>query len=132
MGFFEWNDKLDIGVQDMNREHKHLLGIMNRLFDRNQAKADRAEIKGLLKELGEYTVKHFGDEEKYFDSIKFPESEKHKLIHKDLLEKFGAHVAAFDKGGDLGDGFFAFLKMWLSGHIQGIDAKYGEFSKEKK
>ena len=132
MGILEWSDRLDIGVQDMNREHQHLLGIMNRLYDRNLAKAERAEIRGLLKELGDYTVKHFGDEEKYFDSIGFPDSQKHKLIHQDLLTKFTGHVAAFDKSGALDDSFFAFLKMWLSAHIQGVDMKYGEFSKGKK
>ena len=132
MGFFDWNDKLDIGVMAMNNEHKHLLAIMNRLFDRNEAKADKNELKGIIKELGEYTVKHFGDEEKYFDSINFPDSSKHKLIHKDLLEKFGGHVAAFEKSGQLDKSFFDFLKMWLSAHIQGVDAKYGQFSKAPK
>ena len=132
MSLLDWSKSLDIGVEAMNSEHKVLLAIMNKLYDRNEAKAERQELKGVLKELGDYTVKHFNDEEAFLLSIQFPDLEKHKLIHKSLLEKFGAHVADFTKSGVLEKSFFEFLKMWLSAHIQGIDMKYGEFAKTHK
>ena len=131
MSFFDWSDRLDIKVESMNREHRHLLEIMNRLFDANEQKADKSALKTLVKELGDYTVKHFADEEAYLASISFPDIEKHKFIHKDLLTKFGGHVANFEKAGTLDAGFFDFLKMWLNAHIQGIDMKYGEFANKK-
>ena len=37
MSFFDWSDRLDIMVESMNREHKLLLEIMNRLFGPNEA-----------------------------------------------------------------------------------------------
>ena len=132
MSLLDWSKSLDIGVDAMNSEHKVLLEIMNRLYDRNAAKAERQELKAILKELGDYTVKHFADEEAYLLSIQFPELEKHKLIHKSLLEKFGAHAADFSKSGVLENSFFEFLKMWLSAHIQGIDMKYGDYAKTHK
>ena len=131
MSFFEWSNKFDIHVDAMNKEHQHLIVIMNRLHAKYEAKGSKADIGPILKELGDYTVKHFADEERYLESIKFPDIEKHKLIHKDLLAKFGTHVANFEKDGALNNAFFDFLKMWLSAHIQGIDMKYGEFSKKK-
>jgi hemerythrin len=132
LSLLDWSKSLDIGVDAMNSEHKVLLAIMNKLYDRNEAKADRAELKALLKELGDYTVKHFTDEEAYLLSIQFPELEKHKLIHKSLLEKFAAHMTEFNKSGVLEESFFGFLKMWLSAHIQGIDMKYGDYAKTHK
>ena len=122
MSFIDWSSKFDIQVDAMNKEHKHLMDIMNRLHVKFEAKASKDD----------YTVKHFGDEERYLDSIQYPEAEKHKLIHKDLLAKFGTHKSNFDKSGVLEATFFDFLKMWLSAHIQGIDMKYGQFSKAKK
>ena len=129
MSLMDWSSSLDIGVQSMNREHQHLLVIMNKLYDRHEAKAQASELKSLLKELAEYTVKHFADEEAYFDSIEYPDSVKHKLIHKDLLSKFAIHQANFEKTGTLDQSIFAFLTMWLSAHIQGIDSKYGAHAK---
>ena len=132
MSFFDWSERLDIKVEPMNREHKHLLEIMNRLFDKNEKKAAKSELAPIVKELGDYTVKHFADEEAYLASINFPDIEKHKFIHKDLLTKFGGHAANFEKSGTLDASFFDFLKMWLNAHIQGIDMKYGEFANKKK
>ena len=129
MALLEWSDRLDIGVQEMNWEHQYLLDIMNRLYDRSSGSATPAEVGRILQELGDYTVKHFTHEEQYFESIGFPDSEKHKLIHLDLLSKFKSHVAQFESSGRLDDRFFSFLRMWLSAHIQGVDTKYGAFAK---
>jgi hemerythrin-like metal-binding protein len=125
----EWSSNLDVGVQNMNKEHQQLLSIMNKLYDRHQEKAPLIELKSLMNDLANYTVKHFQDEEAYFDSIGFPDADKHKLIHKDLLTKFGTHRSNFEASGTLDQSFFLFLKMWLSAHIQGIDSKYGVFAK---
>ena len=129
MSLLEWTKQLDIGVPAMNTEHMKLLEIMNRLYDRNEAKCEVPELRALLTELGAYTIKHFSDEEAYLATIEYPELAIHKLIHKDLLEKFGRHVTDFDVRGILDPAFFGFLKLWLSAHIQGVDMKYGAFSK---
>lgn len=129
MSLMEWSSNLDVGVHSMNSEHQQLLSIMNKLYDRHQAKASVSELKTLMNDLASYTVKHFQDEEAYLDSIAFPDADKHKFIHKDLLAKFGTHKANFEASGVLDQSFFLFLKMWLSAHIQGIDSKYGAFAK---
>ena len=132
MGFLDWSARFDIGVNEMNFEHQQLLKIMNHLYDRVQAQDSVADLALILKDLGDYTIKHFADEERYFDSIGFPGADTHKLIHKDLLAKFKAHVQQFEASGRIDASLFEFLKMWLSAHIQGIDVKYGEFSKLKR
>lgn len=131
MSFFEWTQKLDIGVGEMNDEHKVLIGLMNKLHDLNAKNAATWEIEKALTELGSYTTKHFSDEEAYMAKISYPGLTTHKIIHKDLLEKFGAHVEAFKTSQKLAPDFFSFLTIWLNAHIQGIDTKYGEFSKKQ-
>lgn len=129
MAYFEWTDKLDLGVDDMNNEHKELIRIMNKLYDRNSQGASKMELQNIISELAAYTVKHFSDEEKYMESIEFPDLKQHKLVHKNLLEKLGSFKENFDANEEkVGDDFFNFLKLWLAAHIQGIDMKYGKFS----
>lgn len=118
--------KLTVHVDAMDREHQTLITIMNKLYDRHGANAPAAELERLLKELGEYTVKHFADEERYMASIGYAGLESHKHIHADLLKTFTKHAEGFAKTKKLEDGFFHFLKMWLQAHIQGIDRRYGE------
>lgn len=133
MSFLNWGAALDLGVKSMNDEHKVLIDIMNRLYDRNKAGAPKSELEKIIIDLANYTTKHFADEEAYMASIQFPELTTHKIIHQNLLRSFGEQVDKFKAGdGKVSDGFFSFLKLWLTAHIQGIDMKYGTFSKGVK
>lgn len=125
MAVIVWSDKLDIGVPQMNEQHKQLIGIMNRLQLLHESSASRGEVSAELDSLAECTVNHFAAEEAYMESIDYSGLTTHKLIHKTLLTKFVEHKQAFDDGGDLSNAFFVFLKNWLTAHIQGIDKKYG-------
>lgn len=51
MSFFDWSDRLDIKVEPMNREHRHLLQIMNRLFDANEASSPTKRNKSQDRDL---------------------------------------------------------------------------------
>lgn len=131
MPFFVWSDdKLSLQVSQMDKEHKVLVEIMNSLFDRNEAKAPKSELQDLVDKLAAFTVKHFQNEEAYMASISFPSLETHKIIHKQLLARFGTFVDEFKLGdGKISAGFFGFLNGWLTAHICGIDKKYADHSR---
>lgn len=106
---------------------------MNKLFDQNQSGVDKDLLKKTLQELGNFTVKHFADEEAYQASIGFPDIQIHKATHATLLKKFVAYQQEFEAGdGKIKPEFFNFLKFWLSSHIQGLDQKYGDHAKTIK
>lgn len=127
--FFEWDAGLyGINVPTMDREHEHLIGLMNAVYTLHTQNASRAALTAALGDLVAYTRKHFADEEAYMAQIKFPELRTHALIHQQLLEKIQAFGAEFSRTGKLTDELFIFLKMWLKAHICGIDAKYGRRS----
>jgi hemerythrin-like metal-binding protein len=131
MASFKWQARFDIGVASMNEEHKELLTLMDTLEDLSAQGAPHDQQAAGLSKLGTYTVKHFTDEEGYMKSISFPGLETHKLIHKDLLAKFGVHQKNFEATGKLTPEFFDFLRLWLASHICGIDVKYSEHAKAK-
>jgi hemerythrin len=128
MTFFQWDEQLDVGVGAMNDEHKELISLMNRLHERNLAGASKTELLKAIKDLAQFTVKHFTDEEAFMESIQFPGLETHRLIHKDLLQKFTKQAADFEHGSAMKvpESMFTFLRVWLSAHIRGIDCKYGK------
>lgn len=124
MPFIEWNDSLDVKVKAMNDEHKELIRLMNDLYDKVEAKANKEILTKSLVALKEYTIKHFEDEEKYMESIDFAELKTHKNIHKALLDKLAGFEEKFLTTGGIGQDFFDFLSFWLRSHIKGIDTKY--------
>lgn len=130
--FFKWDqDRLTTHVDAMDNEHKKLIAIMNKLYERNEAKAPKSELGSIVKELATYTVTHFEHEEKFFDTLPYSQAAVHKKIHKDLVERLKGHQAEFEKSGVLVPAFFQFLKTWLSAHIMGVDTKYGEVAVKK-
>lgn len=131
MVFFEWSNKIELRVQDMDDEHKVLIKLMNSLFDLNEARAPKSDRERVFRELYEYTVKHFRDEEDYMKSINFPGFQTHCMIHKELLGTLNNHCKNYisSTNADLGTEVFHFLKRWLQAHIMGIDMKYADFSR---
>jgi len=128
--FFEWDPaRYGLKVPKMDEEHQGIIASMNKLHVLREAKAPQPELSREINQLASLTVRHFADEEAYMAKIGFPDLDKHKLIHKSLLEKVMQHKKDFESTGKLTDEFFAFLKMWLKAHICGIDIKYAEYGK---
>jgi len=126
MKFLEYSDTLDTGVGAMNEEHKHLIGIMNKLHDQFEAKKDFNTLIATFNDLANYTVKHFDDEEKYMASINYPKLETHRGVHKNLLNQVMGFKKSFIAKQEISPDIFPFLKTWLVSHIKGIDVQYGK------
>ena len=77
-----WNDKYNIGVEAIDKEHQRLFKIINKLFafGEEKKKSEWACREG-IKYFKEHAIKHFIDEENYMESINYKELETHKNIH---------------------------------------------------
>ena len=88
-------------------------------------------IEKVIKELANYTVYHFGYEEKYFDQFGYSETVAHKKEHKDFVDTVSKFQSEFASGNALlSMEVMSFLKKWLQGHIKGTDQHYTEFFHE--
>ena len=124
MSYLEWSADLDVQVEEMNDEHRTLIGLMNKFHELSQQESNRLQANRALEELGSFTVEHFTHEEKVMAAMKFPDLERHAAIHKKLLSELDKHVAAYRESGN-SEELLMFLKVWLKAHIKGIDTKYG-------
>lgn len=133
MSYFVWDpSRLSVHVDSMDNEHIRLIELMNELYDLSEKNSSKEILAKALTDLVNFTVKHFNDEEKFFDSLNYQMADMHKAIHKDLLNKLGDHGKKFESTGKLSAEFFDFLKMWLNAHIAGIDMKYGDIAVKSK
>lgn len=123
MPYFKWVDsKMKINVEPLDQEHRALVEIMNYLYERNQAGAEKIEITILFQSLITLTVRHFRNEEAHLASISSPGLPDHKQNHLKLLANLHKHYSAFESGdGLLSDRFFDFLNSWVNEHILGVD-----------
>ncbi len=130
MSFFEWDKSLDVSVEEMNEQHRTLIGFINAVFEKDSAGAPKAEIVKSIEDLLTFVTQHFQNEEHYMASIHFPGLEAHKKLHGNLAVDMIKLAGNFKNGPAvrISSEFSMFLKLWLSTHIRGIDTKYGDYA----
>lgn len=123
----EWSDKLSVGIQEIDEQHKVLVDLLNQL---HQAILHHhgAETTGqIMNELCEYTKIHFAVEESILRILDYPDYAEHKDHHEQLL----AQVQVLRRKMETEDHSISFellhfLKKWLTIHILEEDNAYTE------
>lgn len=132
MPIITWNDSLSVNVDEIDEQHKILIKIINRLFDAMKEGKGTQVIGRTVEELHNYTISHFGSEERYFDQFNYPDAANHKKQHAIFVKKI-EDLKADLVGGKTGIPIdvLNFLSDWLTNHIKGTDKKYSHLFNEK-
>jgi hemerythrin-like metal-binding protein len=127
-----WRPALETRIKAIDTQHKELVRLINLLHKAMKQQKGAKEAGGILNDLAKYTVFHFGFEEDQFEKYKYPETENHKKIHKELVAKVKAFQADFEKGkATVTMELMDFLVDWLKTHIMKTDMAYVPFLKDK-
>ena len=70
MAFLKWEDRYSVKVPEMDRQHQHMVGIINRLHDEMTHGAPPEALAAILKDLIRYTQVHFRREEELMAEAK--------------------------------------------------------------
>lgn len=130
--FIPWSEELSVGLQEIDEQHKILIGLINRLF--NAAilnKAEKSDISHIIEELIQYTIVHFSVEETLFRIFDYPDAEMHHANHDQLKQEVINFRKKFESGTPIDIELMNFLRKWISNHIIKVDKKYTPFFLEK-
>lgn len=84
-GQLMWKDEYNIGVDIIDREHRRLFKIINKLFRFTDEKnKSRWACKEGIKFFKDHATKHFMEEEEYMASIKYERLGVHMHIHSEF------------------------------------------------
>ncbi len=131
MPFIKWQNKFITGIAEVDQQHKKLIDTLNFIFDLLKKDKAHEEIKEILLFLDNYTVEHFGTEEKLMEKAnnKLPKElrERHLREHRyfiDKVQEFHGHFEAYKQGEKEKEALldlFGFLGYWLCDHILKTD-----------
>ncbi len=130
-----WNPNLAVGVELIDEQHKKWFKMADQLFEAGRNRRAGEYIVQMFHFLEDYTKKHFGDEEKYMQSIRYPEYEAQKAMHAAFIKELAALKSNFDQsGGNITVILDAnqMVLSWLTNHISKQDRKIGDFAKTLK
>jgi len=131
---FKWKEDYSCNTLDIDTQHKKLLEIGDRIVDLAMGSQDSDyydQIMEVLVELKDYTVYHFGFEEKLMDKYGYYKSEEHKFEHLFFIKKV-EKIERKDIDGQQQEAIMALLKFvadWVTSHIMLQDKEFGAFLK---
>jgi methyl-accepting chemotaxis protein len=127
-----WNDRIKIGIEVFDAQHKKLVQMINSLHRAMKTSQAGATVGRILNELVEYTQTHFKAEEDAMRKHGYPDLSTHRKKHQDLIERVLDTRKKMTAGNAmLSMDVMEFLKDWLIHHIQGTDKEYAPFLKSK-
>jgi hemerythrin len=127
MSLVVWSDKLSVGVNSIDEQHKKLVTLLNQLHDGMIAGKGKDVVGSVLKGLADYAATHFRYEEELFARTGYPDAAEHKQHHTQLVQKIAEIQQKYEQSGPavLTIQVMNFLKDWLTNHILGVDMMYG-------
>jgi len=128
MVLVEWSDTLSVGLEEIDADHKKLIGIVNDLHDAATSGESPDVIGQILEDLLSYTAWHFRHEERLMQTYGDPGFGDHKAVHEELIAATeGIYQQHLDGALDPVNQLLPFLKEWLTNHILEVDKKTGAF-----
>jgi len=127
MSFFEWDASYSVGVATIDTQHRKLVELINTLFEAMRDKKTAQIIGDLVRQLSDYTIYHFKEEERLMEKASFSGLLLHKKEHARFIAKVRELEQKIDQGQAnlIGFDLANFLKSWLKDHITGTDKNYG-------
>jgi hemerythrin len=124
MSFFVWQSKYSVGVPEIDREHKRLFELADRLHTAMAAGKGKESEQAALSELIRYTAEHFGHEEAVMRRYNYADLKAHHAKHEAFTKTVLEFQTKFEAGAVcLSVRMLQFVRTWLVEHIGGEDVK---------
>lgn len=134
----EWSDRLAIGINTIDSQHKELFKRINSLVQAIKEHRCKDEIDGVIKFLEDYAKVHFAEEEKHMREAGYSGLEEQRREHKKYLDALkdlqeqAALPRVHGSSYDLSATTNQVVVDWIVDHIIKVDVKFGTFLNSRK
>lgn len=132
MPFMIWGPMFEVGVQQIDTQHRKLFDLANELAEAVRDGRGIEPLDKILTGLTSYTQTHFASEEQLMTHYGYPATAEHKAYHQELIKQVTEFKRAFNAG-DVGivDSILQFFTDWLAKHIMETDKALARDLKQK-
>lgn len=130
-----WNEELDVGVEEIDAQHRQLVKALNRFVEACGEECGGDQLVEMLGFLDDYARLHFATEERIQAESGFPDYEAHHELHQEFIDHLHDLKRRFLHEGASPEIVAEINRMvagWLVSHIAGSDKKLARFLKKSK
>lgn len=124
-----WMDNYSVGVPSIDRQHRQLVELNNKLFHAIMEDKGPDVVLDVLDELAEFAAYHFAHEEELLTEHGYePELlAAHIEEHRSLTRKVQEYLHDIRQRNSLDLVVYNFLRDWTTDHLKATDSKYAHF-----
>ena len=129
---YQWDSNLETGYEVIDSQHRHLIGMVNKLIEASSTGKDAAMVTETLDFLANYAIDHFADEERLQQDFKYPDYADHKRKHDSFKMVVAGLIQRVNNEGpteELIESVCNTIGSWLLEHIMGDDFRMARFVK---
>jgi hemerythrin len=128
----EWRSEYEVGIKEIDRQHKEILGILKRLSTQRKDQ-ERDAVREALMQLVSYIDRHFALEEELMDRHAYPGFDAQKDAHDAFVDTVCDNLRDFLKNRRVVPvNVFNFVWDWFSAHIVRMDRQYIPYLNEQE
>jgi hemerythrin len=127
MTLLQWKPAYTLGIPSVDHEHRELIGMINRLYERMAGSSDPATIEAGLEDIYAGIAAHFALEERHMREAGYGEYLAHKDEHEELLDQIREMMDEFARDPVSGRATLQQrLADWFGRHFATFDARLHE------
>jgi hemerythrin len=126
---------MEIGVKKIDDQHRELIDRINAVTSMGAQSASKEETQKTINMLGDYIIKHFGDEESLQTQCNYPKYEWHKgqhIILKNEYQKIKNEFEEFGPSPKFTLDLSRSIIDWIVRHIKSADVEFGKYYNSQK
>ena len=126
-----WDPSYNLGLPIVDEQHRGIVSTINSLYYAIQNKQGNEMLRPITGMVDEYTRIHFEIEEDFLNKCGYPDLEKHRILHKELMQALSdtSKDSMWNKDPQV---FLEFLKKWWINHICKEDRVFYHYLSNKK
>lgn len=125
MEYIKWKEELSVGLDSIDTQHKELFRLINAFYNSIGDNLGRPAILQAIKDMGNYIVVHFTQEEAMMKRAGYINFEEHKKEHQYFIETVADFKKRYEEGRLLLSlEVSGFIKNWITNHIMKTDQMY--------
>ena len=125
MAFFIWKDSFNIGIEEIDQQHREFLGLLNEYYEVVSLSKTATLDHELVNKLKSYVSMHFDFEVNLLKNTGYVETEEQLKQHNYFESRISELESSLVQGNTESlNAVFTFLRDWFLNHVLESDRKY--------
>ena len=132
MAYLDWDERMGIGHEVIDAQHRQLVVLINDLAEAAERGAERRELGQLIRAFCDYSSEHFSTEQGLMDSRDYPEYFQQVDGHEECSTQALDFYREYINGRDVSlRDFLVFVATWFQEHTMRVDQTLRKYLKKK-